>query len=1095
MKRILRSFSISFFALALAACVEKELAGPDVREFAYTFKVNSEDTKTVFGTDHVSWQDGDQVASFALTSKNQPAAVSVGSDVTVKIKSTVALSAGDVVYAYYPYSNKNDASSASAVKLEIPSAQVSGSADAMPMVALPFTLTGAVSPDSETEVGTLRFLDLGSVIKMTIFSSNSAYQGESIQSITFNAGASCAGEFTFDLTAANASNAAISGYEATQVTVSAASPVTVGTSAADGGVLYMVVAPGTYSGSFTVSTDKGEYTYTSGKDRTYARAGLKPLEFDLGSANWTAVYGGYDTSIDSPDEFKAFLEGTSAEDTASYTITADLDMSGISITSASGFGGSLDGGGHSISNLVSSVPLFAQNSGSISNLVIAADCAFSAGSNIFGALVAEDKGGTYSSVKNKAAVTYTASGNISTQLMIGGIIGKADGATLTSCSNSNTVIIKASSYSHKAVGLGGLVGYAESTTFDSCNNRGPVTLNAKYGDPNNSLNGRSNAGINLGGILGWGYDVGKDLYCTFKSCQNETAGVITLNHTRIDGLSATSTSAYVGVGGVVGRARGNMKNCKNFAPINVTAVTSDRSSIKLQNYCVNVGGIAGVARWGISLDGCRNDGNITVAYDGKFNGNRNRGTIGGICGWQDYDGTDATTNEADIFAYYCKMNGSIHAEGAGVLSVGGIFGFSGKQIGNQVASSCTISYRGPQGFVGGLVGAVQDNPTYYTIKSCSCAATIVAEDDDADDKYFNVGGLIGLWGRNKASETWSCLTERDGTPCSFNGSVTSSSVSRVGILVGNIDNSNSSTTLNFGSSDNPIQVSGTYGRKDLASVTIDSGNVGIYAIGANEGATVNVYVTSSGSSLMSFNICSGRSNWNARRSGIVEMIQDQNPDIIGLQEVDDAPWEYLKSNLPAYQAYRPSSKTNAILYKSTVFELSGSGFFYLGNNYNTSGSANSWDDYERTVLYATIRHKESGKYYFFANTHFPLNQAGQTGSAALVESRIAALNTNNYPVILMGDFNCVIGNSCWDSIKAKMDNTRYSAIHVLSAENQNLYTYNAFGDSSKDRNKVDHIWVSKSVTATSYLTLTQEIKKYGDQEYLSDHYPIIAVIA
>ena len=101
----------------------------------------------------------------------------------------------------------------------------------------------------------------------------------------------------------------------------------------------------------------------------------------------------------------------------------------------------------------------------------------------------------------------------------------------------------------------------------------------------------------------------------------------------------------------------------------------------------------------------------------------------------------------------------------------------------------------------------------------------------------------------------------------------------------------------------------------------------------------------------------------------------------------------------------------------------------------------------------------------------------------------------------MGDFNTVFSNDgAFGSIKTKMNNTRYSAASVLSIENRDLYTYNAFGDSSKDRNKVDHIWVSKSVTTLYYLTLTQSVHDYGGystngEKFLSDHYPIIAVIA
>ena len=415
MKVKFKFFCCLLLAAGLVACSQKEEPlvpeeeiTPSTEEtdgeFSYVFKVGNPETKTTFDTDHVAWNADDLVASYALTSLNKSTPVTIdGSGIPhITIRSSVALSAGDMVYAYYPHSSANNSKEADAVTLEIPRNQVSGSADAMPMVALPFELTGDVPKYTNQEVGTIRFLNLGSVVKLNIYSSNASYQGETIENVTFQAGTACAGTFTYDLTSVNASSpAAISGYTETDVVVTGngASPITVGTEKANGGVFYFVVAPGTYSGTFKIRTNKAEYTYVSGSSREYKRAGLKPLNLDLASANWTPVIGGYDTSIDSPREFAAFLAGTDSGDTGDYTITADLDMTGYTITSASGFGGTLDGGDHSIKNLSSSVPMFATNAGTIQNLIIDASCTFTAGSKEFAPLVKIDNGGTYTQTK------------------------------------------------------------------------------------------------------------------------------------------------------------------------------------------------------------------------------------------------------------------------------------------------------------------------------------------------------------------------------------------------------------------------------------------------------------------------------------------------------------------------------------------------------------------------------------------------------------------------------------------------------------------------------------------------------------------------
>ena len=1121
------------FSVAFAACSQKEepIDVPDdivppqeemtEGEFSYIFKVASDQTKTTFGDNHVAWEDGDKVASYAKTSKNQSAAVSVsGSDVTVNIKSSVALASGDVVYAYYPYSKGNNEAEASAVTLEIPAKQVSGSADAMPMVALPFTLTGDVAADAATEVGTLQFLNLGSIVKLNIYSSDSAFQGETIESVEFQAGATCAGSFTYNLTTVNeTSPAAISGYSETSVVVSGRA--TVGTSAADGGEYIMVVAPGTYSGSFIIRTNRADYTYTSAASRNYERAHMKPLNINLASTNWVANTG-YDNSIDSPRELLAFLAGTSASDNGSYTISTDLDMSGYSLTtSAAGFGGTLDGGLHTISNLTASVPMFTENSGSIRNIIIDESCSFTVPvtDKIFGALVKKDQGGTYESIRNKANVTCTVNADMTSYIIIGGIVGTAYSATFTSCTNSGHIKFDATGYKQRATGLGGLVGYAESSTFTSCINRGPVTALADYGDPNTKFDSsviasNPNVGINVGGILGCGMDFSTDSYCSFNSCHNESAGVITFTHTQYQKLAEVSATRLVCIGGILGRARGNVHTCKNFAPINVTAVGDPVNDYwKRRNYLFNVGGVAGAGRYALSFDECTNEGDISFAYVGSYDGSdTDMSAVGGICGWEDYDGDEVLSGCADLYAKLCKMKANITVTGEGSSAVGGIFGINGQQRGNTVQGN--ISYTGRNCRVGGLAGGV--STAGAQIRQCTFTGSIEATriiHSEPNEKYFAVGGLVGVYSGGSGNT----LIQADSKTCTFTGSVTCTNKAlSVGIIVGW---ASGSSAINFGSSDGPIQASGTFARAGLSEITINAGNVETYAIGNKENANASIYVTSPtpapvSMKLMSFNI-KGSDGFKNRNSAIVSMINGESPDIIGLQEVDDLdgmdlyteaggtqPWNYLKNNLGDYSNSRPSSKTNAILYKTSTVELSDIGLFYLGDNYNTSGTANSWDNYERSAVYATVRDKATGRYFFYITTHFPMNDTngGWSKSTALLESRIAALNTNNYPVIIMGDFNCVYGNACWDNIKTWMYNTRYApGVSLYSSENQNLYTYNAFGE-NKDKNKVDHIWVSKSITVTSYLTLTSAIRNYGGyttngETFLSDHYPIIATIA
>ena len=1135
-------------SVAFAACNQKEelpeqpeevvpVEEPVEGEFSYLFKVAGGETKTTFETNHIAWENDDQMASYSAHGDNKTlnkstSVVVDGSGPHIYVRSNYALSAGDVVYCYYPHNSVNNNKEANAVTLEIPRNQVSGSANAMPMVSEPFELTSPMDSYTNTEVGTLRFLNLGSVVKLTIYSSNASYQGETIENVTFQAGAACAGSFTYDLTSVNASSpAAISGYTETDVVVTGdgASPITVGTDAAHGGVFYFVVAPGTYSGTFKIRTNKAEYTYVSGSSREYKRAGLKPLNLNLASANWTPVIGGYDTSIDSPREFAAFLAGTSSGDDGSYTITADLDMTGYTITSASGFGGTLDGQDHVISNLTSSVPLFAEISGSVSNLTLEGTCAFTPAQTVteFGALAALDNGGTYTNVNTAASITITATENITNNIALGGLIGasnNASGSTFDHCSNSGAITIDATAYTHWAVAMAGIVGWTRKSTFDYCTNNGPISLYAQYGDGYShqwsfisSETTDTDGNISVAGICGRALDHEKttDIKSSYNHCDNLAGGAITLRHTHMDALPKVDKTGCLNVAGICGQSNGSMESCVNYATITAIAICPANNDYWSRRPCLlKVGGIAGLTWEGLSINSCSNRGAINVNYDGSWDDTtRNMSAVGGIIGKQGYGLSNArvtfSSNRAPI-----TVTGNSH------IAVGGITGSSGSMRGNRVYDTAPINVRCKKGYVGGLLGFADGSSQYQYIRTSYCEADITAENIwNTDRTVVSVGGLIGYFATGATGSYPSLIPySSDSQRCHYTGNIVSTSSMKVGMVIGQIGGNNEKV---FGTSETPILVTGTiyrwgydYDTAMSEPLTIHAGNVEDYAIGATAG-TVTMYVSSetpapANLTLMSFNIREG-SNWSSRKSPIVSMINGESPDIIGLQEVkdldmwdhmtEDHPWDYLRDNLSAYTGYRYSDKTNAILYKTSTVEMSDFGHFWLRDSYSSEGT--SWDGYERMALYATVREKASGRNFFYINTHFPMNNTdgGWAKCTALLESRIAALNTNNYPVILMGDFNCVIGDACWDNIKTWMKNTRYSADTIISEENQSLYTYNAFGDSSKARNKVDHIWVSKSgINVDTYVTLTTAIRNYGGyttngETFLSDHYPIIAHIS
>ncbi len=565
---------------------------------------------------------------------------------------------------------------------------------------------------------------------------------------------------------------------------------------------------------------------------------------DVFTLTTTAAPSNY---IKTADEFIAWLKYIDGVNEETAALACDIDMSGKTIESATGFAGTLEGQGYSIKNLVSDKPIFATNSGTIKDLVIDASCSFTASTNVFGALATISNGGSYRKVSNRASVTYTATADVDQEIILGGLVGVSKGGQYDECSNNGAITFEATGLNHKAASLGGIVGLVDvqqgKAQFLSCVNRGEITLNAKCGDPFNDFtyggsgNGR---GINLGGICGTAcYE---EEITVFDQCMNETDGKISLLHSDITGLPTDSgNTGPVGIAGILGMGQGNFNKCRNYALISVKSLVTgepSEASLKRRNYTLGVGGIAGFPWDYMEMASCTNSGNIEVEHYGLYDGDdRWRNGVGGIC-------AQGVHNSSGTYANYCKMEGDITLTGSGTTAVGGIFGFRGKQIKNKVTADCTITVNGRKGDVGGLVGYLSGGADHCSIAGCECYATIFADSDwgHADkDWYFTIGGLVGRWGGASNGSGNPALKNRDGDPCKFEGSVsTIYQKGRVGAVVGYVTGG----TNQFGEKDNPIKVSGTIQMEDLEQTTITSENVATYSLGGyKDGAKTTMYVT------------------------------------------------------------------------------------------------------------------------------------------------------------------------------------------------------------------------------------------------------------
>lgn len=301
MKKTVCSLLLAFFAVPVFfSCTEKEpvMSIPEP-SYQYHFVIDEDaETRAFLNDEGVFWESGDVVGVFAGNSQPLAAAVNVSSTPkTIDFTTASPLTEGTLIYASHPY--VAGSASASAATIVFPQLQHGGAVSAMPMAGVPVEFREGVTN------GAIHFRNLGSILDFRVYSSQ--YAGERIQSVTLTAtsGGFVSGKASMDL-------ASVSGTEIpaltwttgnTSVTLKQDAQVAVTKDAAAEGHLYMVVAPGTFSGSVHVVTDQATYSFPF-TNLVFNRNGLKRINLNLESPN--ALRGGV-YSIEN-DKLKAYLD-------------------------------------------------------------------------------------------------------------------------------------------------------------------------------------------------------------------------------------------------------------------------------------------------------------------------------------------------------------------------------------------------------------------------------------------------------------------------------------------------------------------------------------------------------------------------------------------------------------------------------------------------------------------------------------------------------------------------------------------------------------------------------------------------------------------
>ena len=332
-------------AAALVSCNREEVEVTDPAGNVYRFELVDGETKATLGEEGIFWDIDDELGVFMGTTHGAARVTEKNGKKLIVYPAPVTID--KMVYAYYPYDATY--SDPSSVKVPFPASQQGGSVSAMPMAGIHFEATkGEIN-------GKVYSLNLGSVIDFRVYSAR--YAGERIRSIRLTATSGdhpVSGEASLNLlNVAQGDEASLAlswqdGFTPSSVTLSQSAAVARNKDAAAEGHLYMVVAPGTYSGSITVTTNAATYTFPF-TDKVFNRNGMRRFNLNLDNAEREAWYVKVNTVDEMVDggkylivyeagskAFKPILNGNTALLASSanvYGVTVDNTGSGKRIRS------------------------------------------------------------------------------------------------------------------------------------------------------------------------------------------------------------------------------------------------------------------------------------------------------------------------------------------------------------------------------------------------------------------------------------------------------------------------------------------------------------------------------------------------------------------------------------------------------------------------------------------------------------------------------------------------------------------------------------------------------------------------------------------
>ena len=239
----------------------------------------------------------------------------------------------------------------------------------------------------------------------------------------------------------------------------------------------------------------------------------------------------------------------------------------------------------------------------------------------------------------------------------------------------------------------------------------------------------------------------------------------------------------------------------------------------------------------------------------------------------------------------------------------------------------------------------------------------------------------------------------------------------------------------------------------------------------------------------------GENSWSKRKDHLSNQIRFYEPNIFGVQEAVLEQLQHLKGNLPNYNYLgvgredgMNKGEFSALFYDTILFNVLEEGTFWLSET--PEEISVGWDAaWPRICTYALFETKTSKQKFWVLNTHFDhKGDKAREESTNLILAKIEKLNTANYPLILMGDFNLQPETKAIQLLSKKMNDSKSISKNVVFGPEG---TFNGYNFLEPVTRRIDYIFTSKdNIEVLKYAVLSNS----KDLKYPSDHLPVFVLL-